>query len=229
MIMEDLVDSGDDSKIGDSNSISSCSTSSPSFTVSESESNNEIAVNQLPRKRVRTRGGLAIRLTRNPTTTASITPSIDLQRDDSIDTLRHHVMNLKNTLPTAPIVDPTTSVNQWKNQPNVVEQSNFMGVPGLKVNMDSKKPIDFFKLFVTDELINTIVLETSKYAEHEINKHRPLKRSSRLKDWKAITADDMRNFLGIILHMGCVKLPSFEHYCSNNKLYGFPVFSKVML
>ena len=101
-------------------------------------------------------------------------------------------MNLRNTFPTAPIADPPTSVNQWKDKPNVVEQFNFMVVPGLKVNMDSEKPIDFFNLFVTDELINTIVLETNNYAEQEINKHYPLKSSSRLKDWKAINGDDMR-------------------------------------
>ena len=176
----------------------------------------------MPRKRVRTRGGLAFRPTRNPTATASVTPSIDPQRDDLIDTLGHPVMNLQNTPPTAPIADRPTSANQF------VEQFNFTGVPGLKVNMDSKKPIDFLKLFVTDELINTMVLDTNKYAEKEINKHRPLKRSSCLKDWKAINADDMRNFLGILLHMGCVNLPSFEHYWSKNELYGFPVFSRVM-
>ena len=78
--------------------------------------------------------------------------------------------------------------------------------------MDSKKPIDFLKLLVTDELINAMVLETNKYAEQEINKHRLLKRSSRLKDWKAINADDMKNFLGILRHMGYFKLSSSEHY-----------------
>ena len=34
----------------------------------------------------------------------------------------------------------------------------------------------------------------------------------------------MRYFLGILLHMRCVKL----HYWSKNELYRFPVFSKVM-
>ena len=90
--------------------------------------------------------------------------------------------------------------------------------------MDSKKPIDFFKLLVTDELINTMVLETNKYAKQEINKHRPLKRSSRLKDWKAINADDMRNFLGFLPHMGCVKLPSFEHSGQKMNSMGFRYF-----
>ena len=74
-----------------------------------------------------------------------------------------------------------------------------------------------------------MVLEANKYAKQEINKHRPLKRSSRLKDWKAIKADNMRNFLGILLHMGRLKLPSFEHYWSSiTELYGFPVISKLM-
>ena len=55
-----------------------------------------------------------------------------------------------------------------------------------------------------------MVLETNKYAEQEINKYRPLKRSSRLNDWKPINADDMRNFIGVRLHMEYVKLSSFE-------------------
>ena len=38
----------------------------------------------------------------------------------------------------------------------------------------------------------------------------------------------MKNFLGILLHMGCVKLPYFQHYWSSNELYGFPVFSNVI-
>ena len=47
MIMKDPVDSGDDSEIGDSNSIRSSS-----IAESESESNDEITVHQLPRKQV---------------------------------------------------------------------------------------------------------------------------------------------------------------------------------
>ena len=43
-------------------------------------------------------------------------------------------MNLQNTLPTAPNADAPISENQRKDQPNVVEQFNFTGVPGFKVN-----------------------------------------------------------------------------------------------
>ena len=94
--------------------------------------------------------------------------------------------------------------------------------------MNSMQPIDFFKLFLTDDLINMMVTETNRYADQEINKHRPLRRSSRLNLWKPVDHQEMCQFLGILLHMGCVKLPTFEHYWSTNILYRFPMFSKVM-
>ena len=103
MIMEDLVDSGNDVEIGDTGSIYSCSTSLSSFRDSESESNDKIAVDQLPRKQGKARGGLAFRPTQNPVATASVTFSIDPQRDDSIGTLGHPVMNLPNTPLTVPM------------------------------------------------------------------------------------------------------------------------------
>ncbi|XP_065667601.1 piggyBac transposable element-derived protein 4-like [Hydra vulgaris] len=38
----------------------------------------------------------------------------------------------------------------------------------------------------------------------------------------------MRQFLGVLLHMGCVKMPSLEHYWSKNSLYRVPLFSRIM-
>ena len=38
----------------------------------------------------------------------------------------------------------------------------------------------------------------------------------------------MRQFLGVLLHMGCIKMPSLEHYWSKNSLYRFPLFSRIM-
>ena len=60
-----------------------------------------------------------------------------------------------------------------------------------------------------------MVVETNRYATQEISNQRPLRRSSRFKDGKPINSEDMRQFL---LHMGCVKMPSLEHYWSKNSL-----------
>ena len=123
---------------------------------------------------------------------------------------------------------PSRNLNQSKDEPNIVKQIQFTADPGLKINMESEKPSDFFKLFVTEELINTMVVETNRFATQEINKQRPLRRSSRFKDWKPISSKDMRQFLGVLLHMGCVKMPSLEHYWSKSSLYRFPLFSRIM-
>ena len=74
MIMEYLVDSGNDSEIRGLDSITACSNSSSRFTEPECESNEEIAVDQLPQKLIKTRGGLAFWPTKNPTAAASVTP-----------------------------------------------------------------------------------------------------------------------------------------------------------
>lgn len=128
MLMEDRVDSGDDSEFGDSDSIYTCSTSSSSPTVSESEDIrvDKTAVDQLPRKQIKTRGGLAFRSTRIPIQAASATPLVDPQMDDLIDP-----------------ADSRTSENQWKDQPNVVKNNNFTAVPGLKVDMAARSQLIF--------------------------------------------------------------------------------------
>ncbi|XP_065653040.1 piggyBac transposable element-derived protein 4-like [Hydra vulgaris] len=38
----------------------------------------------------------------------------------------------------------------------------------------------------------------------------------------------MRQFLGVLLYMGCVKIPSLEHYLSKKSLYRAPLFSRIM-
>ena len=119
-------------------------------------------------------------------------------------------------------------LNQWKDEPNIVKPILFTADPGLKINMESKKPLDFFRLFVTEELINIMVVETNRYATKEINKQRPLRRGLRFKYWKPINSEDMWQFLGVLLNMGCVKMPSLEHFWSKNSLYRFPLFSRIM-
>ena len=120
--MEGLVDSDHDSEIGDSDSIYTCSTSSSSFTEFESEANeaDEIAVDQLSLKQVRTRGGLTFQSTRNPNLSSTSNPSIDPQKDQLIDALGHPGMNPQNTLPIASISianSPTSANRRRKIQP----------------------------------------------------------------------------------------------------------------
>ena len=66
---------------------------------------------------------------------------------------------------------------------------------------------DFYKLFVTDELIEAILEQTQLYNEwRNIN-------SSRRKV-KDIIKDEIRTVIGIVLYMGIIKLPQCRMYWS---------------
>ncbi|XP_065672177.1 piggyBac transposable element-derived protein 4-like [Hydra vulgaris] len=165
------------------------------------------------------------------TTSSSLTVSESGSEDNNTEDSDAQQLDLiSNILPdkTTSETNPSRNSNQWKDEPNIVKQIQFTTNPGLKINMENKKPLNFFRLFVTEKLINTMVVETNRYETLEINKQRPLRRSSHFKDWKLINSEDMRQFLGVLLHTRCVKMPTLEHYWSKNSLYRVPLFSRIM-
>nr|CAH7725217.1 unnamed protein product [Callosobruchus chinensis] len=50
----------------------------------------------------------------------------------------------------------------------------------------------------------------------------PLTRSSRLTRWVETTPNELRMFVGLLLHMGPCSFPSIEHYWSQNIMYKMP-------
>ena len=94
---------------------------------------------------------------------------------------------------------PSRKSNQWKDEPNIVKQIQFTADPGLKINMESKKPLYFFRLFVTEELINIMVVETNRYATQEINKQRTVPHSygKTAKTLKSVFLNGFQLFLAL--------------------------------
>ena len=241
MILQSDIESEEvDPEFDDSDSCYSAdSTLSSSYTESDSASganiSEEAAVtqqtdyvldSQRPPKRVRTRSGFTNRAPLKSFPSKSTMPPANVDINDTQATPMG--ISIANTNAKAlPSNNPENEVSKWTNEPNVVPKIKFTGTAGLKIQINNMQPIDFFKLFLTDDLINMMVTETNRYADQEINKHRPLRRSSRLNLWKPVDHQEMCQFLGILLNMGCVKLPTFEHYWSTNILYRFPMFSKL--
>lgn len=75
-----------------------------------------------------------------------------------------------------------------------------------------------------DDLWNLIVTETNRYHDQqalaEPHKHK--------RKWSPITREEMEAFVGIIIHMGVVKLPRIKMYWSNNTLLHQKSVSEVM-
>ncbi|EPB69401.1 transposase, IS4 family [Ancylostoma ceylanicum] len=74
--------------------------------------------------------------------------------------------------------------------------------------MDCKSPVDYCNLFVDDEVIDLIVNETNRYGA--------------TKDEAFVPTNnlEMKQFLGIIIQMGFVRLPKLEDYWSTSAEIG---------
>ena len=80
-------------------------------------------------------------------------------------------------------------------------------------------PIDFYRHFITDEIINLVVRETNRYAEQYLRIHQPSKRSKKLQ-WEPTTNEEMLKFLRIIIEMGLVQILKIDYYWSKSQLHG---------
>ncbi|XP_071054999.1 piggyBac transposable element-derived protein 4-like [Onthophagus taurus] len=88
------------------------------------------------------------------------------------------------------------------------------------------KPIDFFKLFFTDELIIQIVEQTNNYARHKIAQKRLSKRST-WHTWVDTTVEEFTAFLGVVLNMGPITVSNIQEYWSQQFNAKIPFFSSI--
>ncbi|KAK9754487.1 Transposase IS4 [Popillia japonica] len=62
-------------------------------------------------------------------------------------------------------------IPSWGDDPNFKDLP-FLGKPGLKINLESDEPMDFFSLFLTDDLLENIVTETNRCLHFSKNPER---------------------------------------------------------
>ncbi|CAK9810345.1 PiggyBac transposable element-derived protein 4 [Anthophora quadrimaculata] len=95
---------------------------------------------------------------------------------------------------------------------------------GAQISSNVKEPIDFFKLFFTDELINEIVRETNNYAEKKLE-GRTLSSNSIWRSWHNVTKEEFWAFIGVIINMGTMPLANLQEYWSRNNVSYVPFYS----
>ncbi|KAM4045341.1 piggyBac transposable element-derived protein 4-like [Anomaloglossus baeobatrachus] len=104
---------------------------------------------------------------------------------------------------------------------------DFTANPGINVEVEGFGPVNFFNLFVTDRLLEHIVLQTNLYASQFITKN-PQSYYARSNSWRPTNCAEMRTFLGLTFAMGLVKKPSIRSYWSNSPVYATPMFPAVI-
>lgn len=111
---------------------------------------------------------------------------------------------------------------------NNQKQFTFSSNPGLKITI----PTDFtawncLNLFLTNEIIDLIVVETNRNAEQFLSKNQ-LTKSSRFVKWVPTEAKEIKKFFGLLIWMGLVQMPTLEDYWSQNIRYKTNVAQKTM-
>ena len=73
-------------------------------------------------------------------------------------------------------------------------------------------------IFVGHPVISFLVVETNRYAENVLDEI-IIKRNFRFKEWKPTDFDEMKLFLGLLIHMGMLNLPRLSDYWSTDPLF----------
>ncbi|XP_050063343.1 piggyBac transposable element-derived protein 4-like [Aphis gossypii] len=108
------------------------------------------------------------------------------------------------------------------------KQFIFSKNPGFKVEIpNNATALQYFKLFITDEIIDLIVLETNRNADQVLSKFR-LTKSSRFLKWTPTDATEIQQFLGLLMWMGLVQMPSLKDYWSLKIMYKNSVAKNIM-
>lgn len=96
----------------------------------------------------------------------------------------------------------------WKNKNLVLNEDllSFRGKSSIPTHIQElSTPYSFFRYFFDDELVQKIANESNLYSVQK----NPAKATN-------IDTDDIKNFLGILIYMSVINLPSARHYWSTN-------------
>jgi len=89
-------------------------------------------------------------------------------------------------------------------------------------------PIEIFKQFWTNEIIDIIVRSINNYGEKIKVKDRPHKKGSRSTHFQQTCSQEVQNFLGLCLLGGSIKFSVVRDMFSDNPLYYHPIVRHIM-
>ncbi|XP_062571144.1 piggyBac transposable element-derived protein 4-like [Saccostrea cucullata] len=91
-----------------------------------------------------------------------------------------------------------------------------------------QKPVDFFLLFLTQEIVLQICIATNHHAEALLSKGQNLSYANSMGTWTRVTVEEMYRFVGILIYVSIVNFQTLERYWSTCPLYKNNVVSSVM-
>ena len=110
------------------------------------------------------------------------------------------------------------------------EQIRFTGEEKVLERLPTNPTVgDFFKLYITEEMIDHLVVQTNLYARQFLDKEKDnLKPHSRVHGWKPTDRAEMLTFLTMLILMGIVHKPRLPMHWSTNSILATPISNQVM-
>ena len=99
---------------------------------------------------------------------------------------------------------------------------------GRSVPDASHDTIEFFKPFVGDEILDLMVLETNRNGQQLLLGQSTLSPHSRVGCWTDTDKDEMTVFLGLLLWMRMVRMPTLECYWRKSRIFENSVAARLM-
>ena len=117
--------------------------------------------------------------------------------------------------------------------------TNTNGIPvfaenvGVIPDMTGKEPVDYYRLFITDSLLQNVLDETNRYGEQYVQSHQDYVTShprARSHDFvkRRFTMSELLRLIVLMITMGIVDLPSLKDYWSTSWPFCTPHFSKLL-
>ncbi|XP_026467688.1 piggyBac transposable element-derived protein 4-like [Ctenocephalides felis] len=101
----------------------------------------------------------------------------------------------------------------------------FVGNSGVSAIPYIRSVIDIVKLFIGDDLIEHMAIETNRYHMQNLNR---LSTGGKSIKWKDVTGKDIKKMLGLLLLMGRVRKDTRDEYWSTEETISTPFFAKIM-
>ena len=202
---QEIVSEYEESEGSDDSKLSS-NTESESF--SDSSETDEDQRPHIPptRRRVRTRGG------------SQVARNINRVPGDTGDHSNTEQPNQSQAGPSAAAkkVKKCAETETWLDTATDPQDFPFTAEPGMKIHVpENPKPQVFFELLLDENIVEFMVERTNAYAKKVIDET-TMRRSSRFKAWKDTCDEEMRKFLGLLLHMGVINMPKIADYWSKD-------------
>ncbi|KAF2885910.1 hypothetical protein ILUMI_20263 [Ignelater luminosus] len=146
---------------------------------------------------------------------------------DSDDPKRKNRFKLDKPKESLPVQDgASTSSLPPNNTIDQVIENVISQLPCKTTKVKAKKSLlDFFKLFVTDEVITQMVVKANRCGEQCLAKNNKPKSCTR--KWIPSDNTEMEKFLGLFLWMGLSKMPTLRSYWRKTRLYSNDI-SKIL-